>query len=65
MAKAELYATAGVPEYWVIDLEHRQLIVFRDPGADGYGTEWTVPADGSVSPLAVPNATIRIADLLP
>src|SRR5215207_5131865 len=29
--KAELYATAGVPEYWVIDLEHRQLIVFRDP----------------------------------
>src|SRR5205085_9239839 len=29
--KEELYATAGVPDYWVIDLENRQLLIFRDP----------------------------------
>jgi hypothetical protein len=29
--KAELYATAGVPDYWVVDLEHRRILVFRDP----------------------------------
>ena len=37
--KAELYATAGVPEYWVLDLNNRQLVVFRDaqPLAAGLG----------------------------
>ncbi|MBY0459235.1 MAG: Uma2 family endonuclease, partial [Gemmataceae bacterium] len=70
--KAELYATARVPEYWVIDLEHRQLIVFRDPqplptglGATAYRTHATFgPADG-VAPLFAPGAPVRVADLLP
>jgi Uma2 family endonuclease len=29
--KAERYATAGVPEYWVLDLTARELHVYRDP----------------------------------
>ncbi len=29
--KAELYATANIAEYWVIDLDGRELHVFRDP----------------------------------
>jgi Uma2 family endonuclease len=70
--KAELYATAGVPEYWVIDLEHRQLIVFRDPaplppglGATVYRTRTTFSPTDSVSSLAVPSATIRVVEMLP
>lgn len=70
--KAELYATAGVPEYWVIDLEHRQLLVFRDPeplpqglGAAAYRTHLTLVDTDIVSPLAAPAATIRVAELLP
>ena len=70
--KAELYATAGVPDYWVIDLEHRQLIVFRDPqslpaglGATAYKTHLTLGPTDSISPLAVPQALIRVGDLLP
>ena len=70
--KAEKYATAGVPEYWVIDLEHRLLLVFRDPvplpqglGATAYRTHRTLTETDSVSPLAAPGTTIRVADLLP
>ena len=70
--KAELYATAGVPEYWVIDLEHRQLIVFRDPqplptglGATAYRTHFTFGPAESVSPLAAPTAAVLVGDLLP
>jgi Uma2 family endonuclease len=70
--KAELYATAGVPEYWVIDIEHRQLIVFRDPqpfpiglGATAYKTHLTLSPTDSVSPLAAPNASILVSELLP
>lgn len=72
--KAVLYATAGIPDYWVIDLNARQLHVFRDPqplplptelGATAYRTHLTLNAADSVSPLAAPNGTIRVADLLP
>lgn len=70
--KAELYATAGVPDYWVVDLEHRQLLVFRDPvplpaglGATAYRNRLVLKPDDSVSPLALPTATIRVSELLP
>jgi Uma2 family endonuclease len=70
--KAELYATANVPEYWVIDLEHRQLIVFRDPqplptglGATAYRTHLTFGPKDRVSPLAAPTASVLVGDLLP
>ena len=70
--KAELYATAGVPEYWVIDLQNRRLLVFRDPvplpaglGATAYRTHLTFDPGDTVSPLAAPAASVRVADLLP
>jgi Uma2 family endonuclease len=72
--KAELYATAGVADYWVIDLENRRLIVFRDPQplplppdltATAYRTHLTLGPNDTVSPLAAPTAAIRVADLLP
>jgi Uma2 family endonuclease len=34
--KADLYARNGVPEYWVADIEGRQIWVHREPAADGY-----------------------------
>jgi Uma2 family endonuclease len=68
--KAELYATAGIPDYWVLDVDGRQLIVFRDPqpipdGGAAYRSRTThAPAD-AVAPLAAPSAAVRVADLLP
>jgi Uma2 family endonuclease len=70
--KAELYATAGVPEYWVLDVVGRQLHIFRDPqslpaglGATAYKTHLTLGLTDSISPLAAPQASIRVSDLLP
>lgn len=68
--KAELYATAGVADYWVLDLTGRRLLVFRDPtpipaGGTAYHTHLTLGPSESVTPLAVPNSTIAVADLLP
>jgi Uma2 family endonuclease len=70
--KAELYATAGIADYWVIDLDGRRLLVFRDPvplpaglGATSYRTHLTFGPADSVSPLAHPAAVVRVADLLP
>ena len=36
IVKADLYAEAGVPEYWIIDIDNRELIVHRGPTPDGY-----------------------------
>lgn len=70
--KAELYATAGVPDYWVLDLENRQLHVFRNPqplpaglGATAYRSHTVHAPTDAVSPLAAPTATVTVADLLP
>jgi Uma2 family endonuclease len=70
--KAERYATSGVPEYWVLDLDGRELHVYRDPqplpkglGATAYRSHTAHAPDESVSPLAVPASSVRVGDLLP
>ena len=34
--KAAIYANARVPEYWVVDLSRRMLVVHRNPGGPAY-----------------------------
>ncbi len=65
--KAILYARGGIPEYWVIDLTKRRLIVHRQPDpANGTWCERIeIADDGTVSPSAKPELVIRVADLLP
>jgi Uma2 family endonuclease len=70
--KAERYATGGIADYWVLDLNGGVLHVFRDPqrlpaslGATAYRTHNVLKANDTVSPLAAPAAVIRVADLLP
>jgi Uma2 family endonuclease len=70
--KAQLYAAAGIADYWVIDLNNSQLIVHRDPRPDAgnafgasYATVTTLKKGQSVSPLAAPAAGVNVTDLLP
>ncbi|MEO0457059.1 MAG: Uma2 family endonuclease [Cyanobacteria bacterium P01_A01_bin.114] len=63
--KAPLYATAGIHEYWVLDVIERQLHVFRQP-ADGRYQEHSILADTlEAAPLAFPELIIQISLLLP
>lgn len=63
--KAQLYSEAGIEDYWVVDITNRVLVVFRQPGSEGYADIVTYAENETVSPLAAPGAIIRIADLLP
>jgi Uma2 family endonuclease len=38
------YGAAGIPQYWIVDLQGRTLTVLSDPYADGYRLEATVKA---------------------
>jgi Uma2 family endonuclease len=63
--KAGLYARAGITDFWIIDLVHRRLLIYRDPQPEGYQDVIPYTEEAQVSPLARPDATIRVSDLLP
>jgi Uma2 family endonuclease len=70
--KANLYAAAGIAEYWVLDVANGKLHVFRSPVADPaerFGHRYAQqrglwPAD-RVQPLAAPGQSVLVSDLLP
>ena len=62
--KMRLYAKAGIPEYWVLDLTTRRLFVHRHPVLDGYKVE-VFGEEAEVATLAYPEAKIRVGELLP
>jgi Uma2 family endonuclease len=63
--KLPLYARAGIPEAWLMNLRDDRIEVYRDPAPEGYRSITLVPRDGAVTPLAFPDVTIPCAELLP
>jgi Uma2 family endonuclease len=57
--KKEIYAAAGIQEYWVVNLKVPHLRVFRDLTQSGYGTEWVLE-QGAIAPLAFPEIQLDV-----
>ena len=64
-AKAPLYAEAGVPEYWVVNLVDREFVVFRTPENGTYRDRTTHGIDERVMPEAWPDVVIAVDELFP
>ena len=62
--KAPLYARAGIPEYWLVDVNAATLTIFRDPSPDGYRSEQTLRRGDRIAPLAFPDRVIAVTDIL-
>lgn len=54
--KANLYAHAGFLEYWVLDLNHSQLIIHREPSPAGFRSIEVCNERESIATLAAPAA---------
>jgi Uma2 family endonuclease len=63
--KAVLYARANIPEYWVIDVVGRRLLLHSAPGTDGYTAVTEYSDTDTAAPLFAPTATFPISDILP
>ena len=61
--KASIYATAGIQEYWVLDLSANQMIVFRDPQDGQYTTKQTI-GKAVIRPLAFQEIQVSVEKLL-
>ena len=62
--KLAIYAISQIPEYWIEDLNHDVILVFRNPEGDDYKTQLTFHRGKSISPLAFPDLSFKVDDLL-
>lgn len=63
--KAQTYASSGIADYWLLDVNERKLHVFREPTPEGYQSEMIFVDDVRVSPLHFPELAIALLDMLP
>jgi Uma2 family endonuclease len=63
--KAKVYAKANILEYWILDVNERQVFVFREPQGEIYQSEQILTAAASLSPVAFPEITIEFQKLFP
>jgi len=62
--KANLYARAGIAEYWVVDLNARLIHQHRDPRHHGHASVRAFAGTEALSPLAKPEAVLTAQQLL-
>ncbi len=63
--KAALYARAGIPEYWIVNLTETTVEVHRDPDpeTDAYRAKAVVSSESTLAATSVPGLSINVADL--
>lgn len=62
--KAALYAAAGIPEYWVVDLDGGRVIVHDGPREDRYEFSREVPLGAVLASATIGRLEVDTADLV-
>jgi Uma2 family endonuclease len=58
--KLDLYASSGIPEYWVVDVEDKSIHIHRSPAGKAYNDTAKVTAGATVTPLEAPACQLAI-----
>lgn len=56
--KAELYARAGVPEYWVVDVTENRVLLHSGPVDGDYPGQWDVPFGEPLHSLTIAGLSV-------
>ena len=59
--KMPIYASAGIPEYWIADIENKSLIIHRDPQEATYASVQTIHGDTAVQASSVEGLSLTPA----
>jgi Uma2 family endonuclease len=62
--KVALYAAAGIQGVWIVDLLGRQIESYQDPTPEGYGTMQQWDAGQRLAPLAFPDVSLAVTDIV-
>jgi len=61
--KVPLYARAGIPEVWLLDVAGQRLEIYRRPSPEGYREiHYPAPAE-SIAPVLLPELVLSVASL--
>jgi Uma2 family endonuclease len=63
--KAKLSSKAGIPEYWVIDVQESCLRVFTEPSDRGYKHIQVLERDDTVKSVSINGLAIQVKGLMP
>jgi putative restriction endonuclease len=58
-------ARCKVREYWIVDLRHEQVDVYREPVGEGYAAHHVIRRGGTVASLAFPEDAVPVDEILP
>jgi len=61
--KLRLYADARIPEYWIVDVQHERIEVYRDPSSSGYISVQRLRRGELVNPSAFPDFSIAVDEI--
>jgi len=61
--KLSIYAENGVPEYWIVDLEAREVEVYTQPDGQTYRHVERIQIDGELRPTFDPTIVIAMSSL--
>jgi hypothetical protein len=62
--KIPLYARAGIPEAWLVDLTAERIAVHREPHADRYAHVRSASPGDVLTPVHLPDVTLAVTDIL-
>jgi Uma2 family endonuclease len=64
-AKASVYASAGIGEYWIVNLAARTVEVYWSPDGDRYAELRTLHDGEVLRPTVISDVAITLVELLP
>lgn len=64
-ARADLYARAAIPEYWVVSLIRKKLYVYRQPEAGIYAAVTEYTPDAALELPGTAGRILHVTDLMP
>jgi len=61
--KVPLYAKAGIPEVWLLDVAGQRLEIYRRPSPEGYREIRYPEATENIAPVLLPELSLSVASL--
>ena len=62
--QGKIYARSQIDDFWVLDINERQLHVFREPSHDGYDSQMILSEDSTVALSAFSTCTFCVREML-
>lgn len=63
LTKSLLYASAGIQEYWIVNIPQKSIEVMRDPAGETYAACFVAESSATIEPFAFPGMSLVIARL--